>query len=77
MGGRPHEVIGRLLGPGAPELTCEQCFDELDHFVDLELTGGDAEARVAGMRAHLLGCSACAGDYESLRELVSRGAAGA
>ena len=21
------EVIGRLLGPAAPELTCEQCFE--------------------------------------------------
>ena len=25
-----RKLLGRLLGPPGPELTCEQCFDELD-----------------------------------------------
>jgi hypothetical protein len=65
------EVIGRLLGPAGPELSCEQCFQELDRFVELELSGADVEAQVPGMRAHLQGCRACAEDYESLRDLVA------
>jgi hypothetical protein len=63
---RDH-LMGRLLGPAGPELTCEQCFDELDRYVELELSGADADAAIPGMRAHLEGCSACAEDHESLR----------
>jgi hypothetical protein len=60
-------LIGRLLGPGEPELTCERCFEELDRYVELELAGADADAAIPGMRAHLQGCSACAEDHRSLR----------
>jgi hypothetical protein len=65
-------VLRRVLGPEGPELSCEECFEHLDRFVELELSGADAEADVPGMRAHLVGCPACAEDHESLRELVSR-----
>jgi hypothetical protein len=61
------QLIGRLLGPAEPELTCERCFEELDHYVELELAGADADAAIPGMRAHLQGCSACAEDHRSLR----------
>jgi anti-sigma factor RsiW len=60
-----------VLGPAGPELSCEQCFEELDRFVELELGEGDAEASVPGMRAHLAGCPACAEDHASLLELVA------
>lgn len=64
------ELLGRVLGPDAPELTCEQCFDELDRYVELVVAGGPADERVPGMRAHLRGCPACAEDFRSLRDLV-------
>ncbi|HYZ27789.1 MAG TPA: hypothetical protein VE570_01940 [Thermoleophilaceae bacterium] len=60
-----------VLGPEGPELTCEQCFDQLDEFVELEVTGADPEAAIPGMRAHLAGCPACAEDHESLLALVA------
>lgn len=69
---KDDEVLGRMLGPGVPELTCEQCFDELDRYVELVLTGEPADERIPGMRAHLAGCPACAEDFRSLRDLVSR-----
>lgn len=65
-----RELLGRLLGSAGPELTCEQCFDQLDHYVELELAGSDADTAVPGMRAHLEGCPACAEDRDSLRELL-------
>ena len=67
------EMLKRVLGPEGPELTCEQCFAELDRYVELELAGSDADAAVPGMRAHLEGCSAFHEDHESLRDLVARG----
>jgi hypothetical protein len=66
-----NALVGRLLGPGRPEVSCEVCFEELDRYVEFELAGIDAEARIPGMRAHLEGCSACAEDHESLTAFVS------
>jgi anti-sigma factor RsiW len=66
-----RELINRLLGPAGPEVSCEECFELLDQYVDLELTGADVDARLPGMRAHLEGCPACREDHESLRELVA------
>jgi hypothetical protein len=71
--GTAHDLALRLLGPSGPEISCEECFDRLDEHVELELDGRDAEAAVAGMRAHLEGCPACREDHESLRALVARG----
>jgi hypothetical protein len=65
-----RELLGRLLGPPGPELTCEQCFEQLDHYVELELAGSDADTAVPGMCAHLEGCPACSEDRDSLRELL-------
>ena len=72
--GHDHS-IRRLLGPSGPELLCDECFEKLDEYVDLELRGGDADARIAGMRAHLEGCPACHEDYESLRKFLAAGGA--
>ena len=67
---RRPDLIARLLGPADPEVTCEECFELLDQYVDLEFAGEDADARLPGMRAHLQGCPACREDHESLRDLV-------
>jgi hypothetical protein len=69
----PHrDLLGRLLGPAGPELTCEQCFDELDRYVELELQhdAAHADEMIPGMRAHLEGCQACHEEHRSLRALV-------
>ena len=63
-------LIIRLLGPEGHEVSCEQCFELLDEYVELELAGADADRRLPGMREHLQGCPACREDHESLRELV-------
>jgi hypothetical protein len=63
--------LDRLLGPAGPELGCDECFDALDEFVELELAGLDADARIPGLRAHLAGCPACREEHEALVALVS------
>jgi hypothetical protein len=68
-----EETIKRLLGPEDPELQCDDCFEKLDEYVELELRGSaadDADDAVPGMRPHLDGCPACRGEYESLRALA-------
>lgn len=83
-------ILDRLLGPEHPELGCDECFDNLDRYVEQELRGDDVLALCAlcvspsdctrtrhclGMRAHLEGCPACAEEYASLRDLLERGGA--
>jgi hypothetical protein len=64
------DVLRRLLGPAGFELTCEECFEHLDRYVELELASMDADAQIPGMRAHLAGCAACHEEHESLRALL-------
>ena len=54
-----------LLGPIGPEVTCEECFERLDEYVE--------GREMPGMAAHLQGCPACREDYESLLALVRDG----
>lgn len=69
----PEDAVERLLGPAGPEVSCEQCFELLDPFVEIEVEQGqdEADAAIPGMRAHLHGCPACAEDHASLRDLVA------
>jgi anti-sigma factor RsiW len=65
-----HMTIKRLLGPAEEEILCDECFEKIDEYVDLELLGAEADEAIPGMRAHLDGCPACHEEYESLRELA-------
>jgi hypothetical protein len=69
----PERLIGKLVGPEGPELTCDECFDQLDLYVELELAEAEADAdeQVPGMRAHLDGCPACGEDHQSLLAFVA------
>jgi hypothetical protein len=69
-----NDSLEQLLGPTGYELSCEQCFELLDQYVELELAGEDADARIPGLRTHLDGCPACREDHESLRALVAESA---
>lgn len=66
-----RQALDRLLGPAGPEVGCDVCFEELDRYVELEVSGEDADAAVPGLRAHLDGCPACREERESLRALLS------
>jgi hypothetical protein len=61
--------IGRVLGPGRPEVTCDECFELLDRYVELEL--GESDAGLPGMEAHLEGCPACREEHDLLLAYVS------
>ena len=66
------QLVRRLLGPPDPELTCEECFEHVDRYVELEVGEGAARAdeAIPGMRAHLEGCRACEEEHGSLLSLV-------
>ena len=69
---RNDALVRRLLGPFEPELTCEECFEHVDRYVELEIADGAerADEAIPGMRAHLEGCLACEEEHRSLHALV-------
>jgi hypothetical protein len=64
------QVLARLLGPAGPQVGCDECFEELDRYVELEVAGQDADTAIPGLRAHLEGCPACREEHESLLALL-------
>ena len=51
------------------EISCTECFDLVSHFVELELSGEDAAAKMPQLKQHLDQCPACREEYETLRDL--------
>lgn len=70
-GGAQSLVLERLLGPRGVEIGCDECFELLDVYVDLELAGRDPDAELPGFRTHLEGCPACRDEHVALRELAA------
>lgn len=68
---RPHRTLDDLLGPTSYQVGCDECFELLDQYVELELKGVDVDRRILGMRAHLEGCPACREEHASLRAVAS------
>jgi hypothetical protein len=65
-----RSVLRRLLGPAGAELTCDQCFELLDEYVELELANAAADEAIPEMLAHLEGCAACREEHDSLLALL-------
>ena len=68
--GLSAETIDSLLADTTPYLSCDDCFAQLDEYVERRLA--DPHHEDTAMSAHLAGCGACAEEAESLRELVGR-----
>jgi hypothetical protein len=45
-----ERLLARALGPGGPELSCDECFAQLDRYVELELAGFAAASGQVGSR---------------------------
>lgn len=51
------------------EISCTECFDLVSGFVELEISGQDAAAKLPQVKQHLDQCPACRAEYETLRDL--------
>ena len=64
-------VLDALLRDTTPYLSCDDCFEQMDTYVEAVLDDpGHADP---GMAAHLRGCPACAEEAEALADLVLEG----
>ena len=62
------EAIARLLIDTEPYLSCEDCFQQIDQYVERRLREPEHDERP--MRTHLAGCPACAEEAHTLEELL-------
>ena len=51
------------------EISCSECFDLISHFVEVELSGQNAAARMPQLKQHLNQCPACRAEYKTLHDL--------
>jgi hypothetical protein len=61
-----------MLGPGRPEVDCDECFRLLDQYVEIQLASHDARSRMPQLAAHLDGCPVCLEEAESMLDLLGR-----
>jgi hypothetical protein len=63
--------VERVLGPSKPQVTCEECFEQIDRYVELEVAGVDAAEVYPQLRAHLEGCPACREEHDDLLAVLA------
>lgn len=64
-----NDRISALTLNTDPYLSCDECFERIDVFV--EKTATDPAYRDVPMATHLAGCPVCADEAEALRELLN------
>lgn len=57
-----------VVDPG-PWMSCDECFDRLDEYVERSASATDAW--MPAMSAHLVGCQACREEAESMLLLLA------
>ncbi|WP_411286061.1 hypothetical protein [Lapillicoccus sp.] len=63
------QATRRLTRDTEPYLSCDDCFDQVDGYVEALLADPDHD--LPAMRTHLAGCTACAEEARSLIMLVA------
>ena len=63
------QAARRLTLDTEPFLSCDDCFDLVDRYVEALLSDPDHD--LPAMRTHLAGCAACAEEARSLISLVA------
>ena len=60
------KMILILTNTHAGELSCDECFDEIDRFAEIELVGKSAAEAMPLVQDHLERCQDCREEYEAL-----------
>lgn len=61
-----EKLVRASLETGDQELGCDECLDQVDSFVELELAGLDAAAAMPLVKNHLKKCGECQEEFEAL-----------
>jgi hypothetical protein len=59
-------LVRGIMTTRPDEIGCEECFEELDRFVEMELAGKDAAEAMPLVQDHLDRCRECKEEFEAL-----------
>lgn len=61
-----NKLMRSVLETSDHELGCDECLDQVDRFVEMELAGLDAAAAMPLVHNHLQKCGDCREEFEAL-----------
>jgi hypothetical protein len=64
------KLLQGMADPQSEEIGCEDCWNELDRFAELELAGKDASQALPLVESHLQRCGRCRGEYAAFLEAL-------
>jgi predicted anti-sigma-YlaC factor YlaD len=65
-----QKMMSSIRSTREEELDCDHCFDELDRFIELKLSGKNAAEAMPLVQEHLDRCPPCREEYEALLEAL-------
>ena len=60
------DMVRELVTTRPDEMDCPECFEHLDHFADLLVSGEDAALTMPKLQEHLERCVFCREEFEAL-----------
>jgi hypothetical protein len=63
-------IVHKALATLPNEITCGECFERVDRFVEMELAGKNAAEAMPLVEAHLRRCDACREEFEALLDVL-------
>jgi len=60
-----------IAGTRKNEISCQECFQELDRYAELARSGKSAEEVLPQVKEHLDRCADCLEEYEALQEALN------
>ena len=60
------DMVRELVTTRPDEMDCPECFEHMDHFADLLLSGEDAATVMPKLQEHLERCAPCREEFEAL-----------
>jgi hypothetical protein len=65
-----YKMVRAIASVREEEIGCDDCFEKVDTFVDLELEGKEAGEALPLVKDHLERCQNCREEYEALLTAV-------
>ena len=60
------KMVRNVLSTRPDEIGCDECFEQLDRFVEMKLAGKNAAAAMPLVQDHLERCHCCHQEFEAL-----------
>ena len=64
------QIVQEIVTTRPDEISCQHCFEQLDHFAEITLVGKNASEAMPLVQDHLEHCRDCRQEFEALLEAL-------